>query len=126
MINKEQAEYLILILYTVSLADNEFHEEEENYIISIGTKYGIEKDRISFIIKNPHKIFQRDPENDDEKLLFAYSMCELLYSDGKIDPREVNSLRKFMELMGLTQVDELSSIMIDSVINNIEFEAFLN
>ena len=125
MVNDTQAEYLILILYTVALSDNDFHGKELEYIKSIGTQYGISEDRINFILTNPHKIFQAEPESEEQRLLFAYSMCEILYSDGKIDPREVNSIRKFMELLEIKEIDELSSMMIDSVIAKVPFDAFL-
>lgn len=125
MINKEQAHYLILVLYTIALADNDFHGAEEEYIETLGAKYGLAKDEVDHIIANPHKVRQIDPDSKEERLLFAYSMSELLCADKKVDPREVNALRRFMDLLGLSNIDELSAIMIDSVLDGTSFEAFI-
>lgn len=124
MINSQQAEYLVLILYTIALSDNEFHGKEIEYIKNLGLSYGISEERIEFIISNPHKILQVDPDTSYEKMLFAYSMCELLYADKKVDPREVNVLRRFLDVLGMKKVDELSAIMIDSVIDGLSFQDF--
>lgn len=125
MITREQANYLVLVLYTIALADNDFHGAEVEYIESLGSKYGLTKQEVDFIIANPHKVKQIDPDSREERLLFAYSMSELLCADKKVDPREVNALRRFMDLLGLSNIDELSAIMIDSVLDGISFDDFI-
>ena len=83
-----------LNLYTVALSDTEVDTEELEFLYKFGEERGIKKDKIDYIIENPHKVRFNVPENIFEKVEHLYDFAYMIIADNRIDPREIDIFKK--------------------------------
>lgn len=122
---KEKSHFLNL--FSLALADNAVDPSELETLYNIGVEHNFEKEEIDFLINNPHKVKFVSPQTVQEIVKQIYDLTKLLLADGKIDIREIVSLRSFCEKVGINEakVDSIIDFAIEAIKNGMEKEKVL-
>lgn len=122
---KEKSHFLNL--FSLALADNAVDPSELEVLYNIGVEHNFEKEEIDFLINNPHKVKFVVPQTTQEIVKQIYDLIKLLLADGKIDIREIVSLRAFCEKVGIssTKVDSIIDFAIEEIKNGMNIESVL-
>jgi len=106
-----------LNLFSLALSDNNVEPSELEILYEIGIEYGFDKREIDFLIENPHKVKIDLPESNDEIIRQLIDLTRIILADGKIDIREISSLKAYCKNVGLDEkkLEEIIMILVDGL-----------
>ena len=91
---------LLLKLYLIAISDGDFAEPERNLLFTKGASFGLSENEINELINNPQLVFEKFPEEIDQKLNYIHSLCEMIWVDKHIDVRETTNFYSISRSMG--------------------------
>ncbi|MFY0608320.1 MAG: TerB family tellurite resistance protein [Cyclobacteriaceae bacterium] len=93
-------EELLQVLVQLSIADNEFAKEEQQYIIDIGLAGGLTKDEVEIIVSKAYagKDLNNLPFKD--RLSYMVNLIQLMKVDGKVRRSEIEFCEKVAISLG--------------------------
>ncbi len=93
----------VVNMFAMAIADGTVTPEELAVIVEVGVASGLTAAQIDEIIANPHRIRFAPPPSLVDKIAQLYDLARVLVTDGRIDPREVDTLRGFARRFGLSR-----------------------
>lgn len=123
---KEKSHFLNL--FSLALADNSVEPSELEVLYNVGLEHNFEKSEIDYLIDNPHKVKFNPPDNKQDIARQLYDLAKLLIADGKIDVREISSLKTFCHKVGISanKTETIISLLIDEVKSNNDKQSIIS
>lgn len=85
-----------LNLYSIALADANFHEKEIAVLYKLGEEKGVPRETIDAMLLNPPSLDQVElPNTVNEKIEYLYDYAKMILADGVILDDEIRTLEKF-------------------------------
>ncbi len=108
-------ETYLALLVRMSEADGKMITTEEHFILSVGSKIGLQKSTIIDIYKNPQQYIDDLPDSLDERISQFYYILYLMGIDGNISPEEIELCKRIgVRLCPVPDlVDDLIQIMME-------------
>lgn len=104
---------LIKDLLILSAIDGEIDSEEMEVLLKDALSMGIPAEEFYIILSDPSTVADIYPVDDEEKIQYLLRLIRMTFSDGEIDPKEMNFMRTIAQEM------DLSPTIIDDLINHI-------
>lgn len=111
-----------LNLYSIALADANFHEKEIAVLYKLGEEKGIPKETIDTMLLNPPSSDQIElPHTVNEKIEYLYDYAKMILADGIILDDEIRTLEKFCTKFRFeeTNVPIITQLLLESAKNDI-------
>lgn len=111
-----------LNLYSMALADSEFHEKEIATLYKLGEERGVAKETIDAMLLNPPLSEHLNiPNTLIEKIGYLYDYAKMILADGIVHDDEVNTLEKFCTKFHFEEknIPTIVQLLIDAARNNI-------
>jgi hypothetical protein len=93
-------EELLQILVQLSIADNEFAKEEQNYIVEIGIAGGLTKEEIEVIVSGAYEAKDLKSLPSKDRLSYMANLIQLMKVDGKVRRSEIAFCEKVAVSLG--------------------------
>ena len=114
-------------LVKLSLADGILDENEMKIITRVARDYGFnDPDHILYIIKNYEKYSIEPTYNYDERIEELYNLSKIIYTDGKIDEKELNILKNAIVALGFSpkNLDKIFETAVGKIADGVDLEDF--
>jgi hypothetical protein len=90
-------------LFSIALSDSSINTKELELLYNIGIEKGIDKEQMDTILRNPHKVKIRVPDDEVSKIEKLYDFARMALADGVIDIREVEILKNLCRRLGFIE-----------------------
>lgn len=116
--NSESDKSHFLNLFSLAISDSKVSIQEIELLYKIGIENGMDKDKIDYLIENPHKVKFIKPETLDEMITQLYDFCRMIISDEKVDVRETILYRSLTSQFGIS--GDKSMLLLDLFLEGIK------
>ena len=124
----EKEKKMFLGLYQMMLTDAEVHPSELELLYEIGKeKGGVTEIEIQKAIFTPNALITLENLSDDERIEYLYNLSRIVMADGKIDKREIETMREAAKRLGFAEENagEISDFLIEQAKDRKPFEKVL-
>lgn len=87
-------------LIQLAIKDNDLGLKEQEWIFRIGESYGLSKEEINRLFKNPEIIPDGDSLTSDEKFQYLYNVVQLMKIDEQIFKSEIEYCESLASRLG--------------------------
>ncbi len=115
-----------LNMYLTALSDFDFAKEEFDLIKELGKNIGLTDEIMQEILMHPQSVEFIVPEDMNTKIEMLYEYARIIWADKKILKEEEELLKKFVAKYGFGKVEEITSLLLNSVQQNLPVEEVIN
>ena len=115
-----------LNMYLTALSDFDFAKEEFDLIKDLGKNIGLTDEIMQEILMHPQAVDFVVPEDFTTKIQMLYEYAKIIWADKKILKEEKDLLKKFVAKYGFEKVEEITSLLLNSVQQNLPVEDVIN
>lgn len=108
----------ILNMFSIAMSDNEVSPEEIETLYYYALQRGIEEKEINRILENPHESRFAVPDDTESKITNLYELASIIYADGRIDVREIQTFRSIAREMGFNS--EIAHKLVNRLIGHLQ------
>lgn len=101
MPDNSQRTGLIALLIKLAREDGDFNSDEERFLKAIARKLGIVEEKVEQIISGEIRSEYRPPQLEHERIVDFQTLVYFAFSDGELDGREVDFLRRSGMRLGI-------------------------
>tara|TARA_B100000497_G_scaffold9624_1_gene10542 strand:- start:28 stop:462 length:435 start_codon:yes stop_codon:yes gene_type:complete len=80
---------------SIAMTDGKISEDEQNLLQTLAIKLGVNKSDMATILKNPAQYPIVPSNSADERLERMYDLFDMIFSDQKIDAKELVLIKKY-------------------------------
>jgi len=109
-------------LVLLARADNVVTEEEQSFLVKMGSKMGLTESQIAEIKDNPKNYPINPPVNYEDRVRRLVELVEMVCSDGEIIQEELDLINRFGFAIGCreNQIKSIVKIAVQGFDNNLE------
>ena len=115
MINTDQKKNYLKQLFLIAFADAHLDVREEEYLLLVAQKMGINNHEFNLIKRSPVEPSMMIPDNYYQRFRMIFDFVWVMMIDGDIDPREKEICK---QLVG--QLD-FASVVVDDLVEHINY-----
>ena len=115
MINTDQKKNYLKQLFLIAFADAHLDVREEEYLLLVAQKMGIDDHEFNQIKRSPVEPSMMIPDNYYQRFRMIFDFVWVMMIDGEIDPREKEICK---QLVG--QLD-FASVVVDDLVDHINY-----
>lgn len=106
-----------LNLFSLAISDSEVSAKELELLYSIGIENGVSKDKVDFLIDNPHKVKFVKPTSIDDNIEQLFDFCRMILADQKVDVREIMFFKSLASRLDISEdgAENILDILIDGL-----------
>ena len=110
---KNIAKTRLLDLYKIAISDGALHQDEYHLIIDIANRIGLSEDDALDIINGNINFEIQEPININDRMQHLFQMLFLMKIDGKIDPKEIVTIKNIVLYLGLNldMIDDMIKLV---------------
>lgn len=114
---RDAARSQVISMFTLAIADGFVSPEELTLVYEKGTELGLTSEQVDDVIQNPHRVTFAIPSTLVDSIASLYDLANIVVTDGRVDPREVDLLRSFAHRFGIASslVDRVVEALIDEL-----------
>jgi uncharacterized tellurite resistance protein B-like protein len=125
----------IMNLYRIMKSDGEKRQSEWRLLFKQASSYGISKERVKYLIDNPHKAMTLPVEDFKELSMRIFDYAMMICIDKKIKHREIEIFKRILQDLGISNGETIKSYIefgVDFVKNALyaestpDFDKFIN
>jgi len=99
---------------SIAMTDGKISEDEQNLLQTLAIKLGVNKSDVATILKNPAQYPIVPSNSADERLERMHDLFEMIFSDQKIDAKELVLIKKYAIGLGYNSSSAIELIQ-DSI-----------
>ena len=99
---------------SIAMTDGKISEDEQNLLQTLAIKLGVNKSDVATILKNPAQYHIVPSNSADERLERMHDLFDMIFSDQKIDAKELVLIKKYAIGLGYNSSSAIELIQ-DSI-----------
>jgi len=113
-------------IVNISGADGKITVEEEEMLLALATKFGIDNSEVVDILKNPSKYPIVPSNSAEERLERIHDLFDMIFTDHEINVKELVLIKRYAIGLGYNLIDanELIKNSIEIYTGEIKFEEY--
>ena len=116
-----------LRLYQMAFSDDNFDVLEMKMLYHFAEERGVTKAELDAILLNPsHNSMV--PDSTEEKLSYLYDLALMIWADGKVEPDELVTLKKYCMKFGFLEdnIEALATFLLEKAKENLPKQELMN
>ena len=116
-----------LRLYQMAFSDDNFDVLEMKMLYHFAEERGVTKAELDAILLNPSHS-SMVPDLTEEKLSYLYDLALMIWADGKVDPDELVTLKKYCLKFGFLEdnIEALTAFLLEKAKENLSKQELMN
>lgn len=116
-----------LRLYQMAFSDDNFDVLEMKMLYHFAEERGVSKAELDAILVNPSHN-SAVPDSTEEKISYLYDLALMIWADGKVDPDELVTLKKYCLKFGFLDenIPELTSFLLENAEKKLPKQQLMN